>query len=73
MRPASVTGKNAVVQQTNSAIRDFCAEKGITYIDLHHVLADGEGMLNAGYTYDGLHLNVDGYLAWVAAIRQYVK
>ncbi len=72
MRP-SAAGKNAIVLEANKELRAICAEKGITYIDLHPVLADADGRLIAGYSYDGLHLNVDGYLAWVAAIRQYVK
>jgi lysophospholipase L1-like esterase len=72
MRPVAA-GKNAVVEEANKAIRATCERMGITWIDLHPVLADDNGMLNSAYSYDGLHLNVDGYLAWVAAIRGYVK
>lgn len=57
----------------NDGLRQICAEKGLTYIDLHPVLSDGEGRLNADYSFDGLHLTGEGYLRWTEAVKGYVK
>lgn len=71
-RPKSA-GKNEEVVKANESLRRLSAERGITYIDLYSVLADGNGMLNADYSLDGLHLTGEGYLLWADAIREYVK
>lgn len=72
VRP-SAAGKENDILTANAGIKKMCEEKGITYIDLHPVLGDRDGRLRADYTYDGLHLNPDGYFAWVDHIRNYVK
>jgi len=36
----------------------------VTYVDLYDSLLDDKHQLNAGYTYDGLHLSGKGYLVW---------
>ena len=46
--------------------------KGCRYIDLYdHLLSDGN--LNERYTYDGLHLNIEGYRAVTNRLTQYVS
>ena len=62
-----------VVLKANEEIKKLCQERGIMYIDLHPILADGEGKLAAPYTLDGLHLTGEGYLRWADHIREYVK
>ena len=59
--------------KANARIQAICKEKGVTYIDLHPVLADENGNLRADYTNDGLHLMGAGYQAWAEALRPYIK
>ncbi len=34
---------------------------GVTYVDVHQELLDADGRLKVALTYDGLHLNAEGY------------
>jgi lysophospholipase L1-like esterase len=44
----------------------------IRYLDLWPALATEDGSLNPDFTIDNLHLNGDGYKAWVDVLRPYV-
>lgn len=66
----SVCGsKLAVLRELNQKLVAFAAERGLTYVDLNASLSDQSG-LKAGYTYDGIHLNGDGYREWVGALAK---
>jgi acyl-CoA thioesterase-1 len=46
----------------NSLIGDYCARRGLTYVDLFEATAEPDTrLLGAGYSDDGLHLTVGGY------------
>ena len=53
--------KNQDIINLNIEINKLAEKYNLTYVDTHSVLVDSEGMLNANYTLDGLHLNDDGY------------
>jgi lysophospholipase L1-like esterase len=40
-----------------------------TYVDLYKEFTDKEGNLNAGYSFDGLHLNAEGYKLWIKILK----
>lgn len=61
------------VKILNEMIKAICAEQGATYLDVNSALSDQNGMLDAKYTNDGLHLLGAGYAAWKEYIQQYVK
>lgn len=61
---------NAKVAQLDKRLAGM-ASANTTYIDLWPVLADAEG-LAADFTYDGVHLNGDGYRRWRDAIAAFM-
>ena len=48
----------------NKKISEYCIKKGIPYIDLNSHLSTEELGLKNEYTYDGIHLNGNGYKVW---------
>lgn len=45
----------------NRMLGEYAAENGYRYIDLHSALKDDENGLPEKYSYDGVHLNSEGY------------
>jgi lysophospholipase L1-like esterase len=62
----------AVVHTTNAQLDRLAQEKGLCYIDLSPHFLDATGQLAAPLTDDGLHLSVEGYQRWMAAITPYL-
>lgn len=63
---------NEVVQMTNAQLDSLARAKGLCYIDLYRDFVDATGQLAAPLTDDGLHLTVEGYQRWIAAITPYL-
>ena len=63
------------VRLLNAAYRALADQAGdaVRYLDLTPALADEHGDLRPAFTGDGLHLNGDGYAAWVEVIRPRVE
>ncbi|MBQ7541608.1 MAG: hypothetical protein IJT44_04885 [Clostridia bacterium] len=59
---------NERVQYFNAYLQQVCRERGYTYVDIYHVLADETGHLNSSYCGDpegmGIHMNNTGSAAW---------
>jgi lysophospholipase L1-like esterase len=62
-----------LVQTTNAQLDRLAQAKGLCYIDLYHDFVDATGQLAAPLTEDGLHLTVQGYQRWIAAITPYLR
>lgn len=45
----------------NSMLKDYADENRITYVDYHSAMKDSENGLPGKWSYDGVHLNSDGY------------
>jgi lysophospholipase L1-like esterase len=58
------------IGQLNKRLATLASAK-VAFIDLNANLS-GEGGLKPELTYDGVHLNADGYLAWKRAISKFV-
>jgi len=58
----SADRNNKAVQELNSIIRQFCYANKIKYINLYHLFFGEDSSINAQLYYDGVHLNVKGYL-----------
>ena len=68
--PDHVVDLNDQICQINSILEKTLQEKpAVKLIDLHKCFVDDRGMLNAGLSPDGVHLNEDGYSIWVETIR----
>lgn len=58
---------NEHVVELNNDLQSYCKMKGINYIDLHSSFTKDE-QLNPEYTYDGIHLTIEGYHLWANRI-----
>lgn len=57
----------------NRAIKAIADRNKLTYIDLHTVLQDEAGRLDAQYSSDGVHLNGAAYQRWKTEIEDLIK
>ncbi len=71
-RYKNLIGKEKVIKDFNSRIKEIAEANGAQYVDLWPALADKNGQLPMAYTNDGLHLNGRGYRVWTDAIRELV-
>jgi lysophospholipase L1-like esterase len=60
---------NIFVPMINAEIKKLCDGKDIIYLDMNELLCPG-GILKREYTYDGLHLNPDGYKIWGGEVNK---
>jgi lysophospholipase L1-like esterase len=68
-----VYNKSDHILAINSALKELCNKEDVTFVDLHSRFIDDSGQLKKEYTYDGVHINLAGYIQWVNVIKQYLK
>ncbi len=56
----------------NDGLKRICAAYSIPCINIHDAFLDDQKKLNKAYTYDGLHLNAEGYKLWAAILKPYI-
>jgi lysophospholipase L1-like esterase len=56
----------------NTELKKIAAEENITLIDLHPHFLDASNKLDKRYTFDGLHLNAEGYKVWAGILKEYL-
>jgi lysophospholipase L1-like esterase len=66
------TNKTDSILSINDSLKIIAADQGLTYIDLFSSFANEELKLNESYTFDGLHLNGQGYLLWKSIVEKYI-
>ncbi|GHU99862.1 hypothetical protein FACS189483_09550 [Spirochaetia bacterium] len=54
---------NRSVNELNNGLQEICIRNDLLYLDVNNVVMD-DGALNKKYTYDGIHLNGNGYNKW---------
>lgn len=61
--PFPVVGSRTgeAIIEINERLRQIAGELELDYADIHALLTDETGKLEASYTYDGLHLHARGY------------
>jgi len=64
------TNKN--IDMTNALLRNACEKKGLSFIDIHPLLATPGGSLKNEYTIEGLHLSERGYEVVAKALKPYL-
>lgn len=62
--------KQARVRAVNRLLKRVAAATGVHFLDVAPALMDSRRRLDARFTTDGLHLNEQGYQAWVARLRR---
>jgi lysophospholipase L1-like esterase len=63
---------NNRINELNRSLSDLCTTSEVVCVDLNRVLAEG-GALSRRFSWDGLHLNAAGYLAWKNEIEAEIK
>lgn len=56
-----VTDSAEKIIRLNSMLKDYAGRNRLTYVDYHSAMKDEENGLPAKWSYDGVHLNADGY------------
>ncbi|MHC9043228.1 GDSL-type esterase/lipase family protein [Microbacterium saperdae] len=62
-----------LVTALNVRLRDEAAQAGAQYLDLWPLLSGPDGAIDPAYSFDGLHLNGEGYRVWVDAISPLIR
>lgn len=65
--------KDEHIQHINEELKKLGAVEKITVIDIHDKFLDADKRLDKTLTYDGLHLNGEGYTRWAAILKPYLK
>lgn len=65
--------KDEHIAAVNEGLKKICAAENIVLIDIHSRFLDVEKKLDKTYTYDGLHLNAEGYKLWGTILQPYIK
>ena len=66
-----LTNKTYQIPEINARLETLAKEKKITFITLYPLFTEkGTNVLKKELTYDGLHLNDEGYKVWVDAIKK---
>ena len=66
-----LTNKTYQIPEINARLETLAKEKKITFINLYPLFTEkGTNVLKKELTYDGLHLNDEGYKVWVDAIKK---
>lgn len=63
--------KDEHLAAVNDGIKKMGTEK-ISIIDIHPQFLDADKKLDKRFTYDGLHLNAEGYKKWAAILKPYI-
>lgn len=61
--------RNNEVEKLNKLLREYASKNGMEFIDLNSFLSKDKYLIDK-YTWDGLHLNAEGYKLWGNEINQ---
>ncbi len=62
--------KQSDIVEINGQLKKYADILKYEYVDIHTAFCDSKEMLDAKYTYDGLHLNAAGYQHWVEYLKK---
>ena len=61
------------INQINTRLKKNESQNHYTIIDLHDIFLDVRGLLSKKHTFDGVHLNKEGYHKWSNFIKNYIS
>jgi lysophospholipase L1-like esterase len=64
--------KNDEIRKLDELLSDYARKQGIEYLDINS-LVSLNGFLKNDLTYDGIHLNAEGYTFWVAKVEKVLE
>ena len=62
--------KDQHILNVNEGLRKLAQRENIVVIDLYRAFVDTDKRLTKDFSFDGLHLNDEGYLKWAAILRE---
>lgn len=62
---------NQLIREFNSRLQHYCAEKGLTYIDLYSLI-DQDADQKEYFAFDGIHLTAKAYQLWANKIAGFL-
>ncbi len=63
---------NEAILEVNKGIEKLAIERQMTYLNLHQLLVDENGLLASKFTFDGVHITGEAYLLWKNVIVDYL-
>ena len=57
----------------NKKLRKLAKKLDVKFLNIHKKFRDKNGELKENLTYDGLHLNKNGYIFWSKTIKKHVN
>ena len=72
-KPEHKIDLNTQIRLTNSIIKNFELPTQIEIIDIHNDFLDINNQMSESYSYDGVHLNENGYKLWVNLLKEKVE
>lgn len=63
--------KDVATDSLNACLKRYCDSIGITFIDLDTVFKK-DGKLDSTLTWDGIHLNIEGYKRWYDTVKRFL-
>jgi len=61
------------VKEINAAYLAVAEKAGVSFVDLTPTFAAPDGTLKPELTYDGIHLNEEGYRVWAKVLKTYIE
>ncbi len=61
--------KGAHVVSVNKLLKDLTLSENVIFINLYPEYLDKQGLMDSKFTYDGLHLNAEGYKVWINYLK----
>lgn len=71
--PTANTGMVPRITDVNKRLTAEIKSARYRIINLHSLFADEADLMKDEYTYDGTHLNAEGYEVWTNYVKQYVE
>lgn len=65
-------GRDGQIAFVNNALVQLCNSEKVNVIDIHPKFLDADKRLDKKYTYDGLHLNAEGYKLWALLLKPFI-
>jgi len=65
--------KDEHIQTINDGLKKLVTSEKITVIDIHPHFLDADKKLDKRFTYDGLHLNAEGYKKWAILLKPFLR
>jgi len=62
--------KDGHIRTVNAALRNYCQQHQLVFVDLYSLFLNTSGKLDVRYTNDGLHINGAGYMLWRDTLRK---